>query len=207
MKSGLLATAALALATLSAVPAGAQSAPAATPASGSGAVAWQIDPTHSELTFQIRHLVSRVRGTFGDWSGTIAVDPDDLKAGRVEVAIQTASIDTNNDRRDKHLRSGDFFDAEGHPAITFRSRRVENQGRAIRVHGDLTIRGVTKPVVLEGEYLGTTRGPEGKRRIGFQAETTINRHDYGVSWNRVVESGSMLGDEVTVELVVAATQG
>lgn len=203
MTARILTAALLGAALLSATPAGAQApAAAATPASGT----WQIDPTHSELTFRIRHLVSRVRGTFGDWSGTLVMDPARLEAGRVEVAIKTASIDTQNERRDNHLRTADFFDAETHPAITFRSKRVETRGQQLRVHGDLTIRGTTRPVVLEGEFLGATRDAQGRTRVGFQASTTINRHDYGVRWNRAAEGMNVLGDEVEIEMVVAAVQ-
>jgi polyisoprenoid-binding protein YceI len=168
---------------------------------------WKIDTTHSELTFRIRHLVSRVRGTFTDWQGELTLDPARLAEGKVEVTIRTASIDTNQERRDAHLRSDDFFDAEAHPAITFRSTREEASGEALRVHGDLTMRGVTRPVVLEGTYLGVTPDGQGGQRIGFEAETKVNRHDFGVSWNRAAEGGGVvLGDEVTINLVVAAVK-
>lgn len=190
-----------------AAPAAAQAPAGAAAPAGSGATTWRIDPTHSELTFQIRHLVSRVRGTFGRWEGTITADAQRLDGGQVEVAIETASIDTNNERRDNHLRTADFFEADVHPTITFRSTRVEVQGEQLRVHGDLTIRGVTRPVVLEGEFLGTTRDAQGRQRMGFEAETTINRHDYGVAWNRAVEGSNMLGDEVRIQVVVAAVEG
>ncbi len=178
----------------------------AAPAKTSAVSNWKIDAAHSELTFRIRHLVTRVRGTFDQWGGTITADPRNLSGGAVQVSINTASIDTDNTRRDEHLRGGDFFDAANHPAITFQSRNVRVQGKKIRVAGDLTIRGVTKPVVLQGEYLGTTRDASGKQRLGFEAETTINRHDFGVSWNRAVETGAMLGDDVTITLVVAAVE-
>jgi len=169
-------------------------------------VRWRIDATHSELTFRIRHLVSRVRGQFNTWSGTIVADPTNLATGSVSVDIQTASIDTNNERRDTHLRSADFFDAENHPAITFRSTRVVAQGREIAVHGNLTIRGVTRPVVLEGQML-EVGGAAGRRRIGFEAETTINRMDYGVAWNRAAEGGGVvLGDEVTISIAIEAVE-
>lgn len=194
---------------LGAAPVAAQ-APAAAPAAGgaAGAVSsWKIDTAHSELSFRIRHLISRVRGTFGEWEGTIVTDPDRLAGGSVEVRINTASIDTNNERRDNHLRSDEFFDAANHPVITFRSRNVAVQGKKVRVAGDLTMRGVTKPVVLEGEVLGLGVDGQGKRRIGFEASTTINRLDYGVSWNRAVEGGGVtLGDEVDIALVVSAVQ-
>ena len=176
------------------------------PAPAAAPVTWRIDATHSELSFRIRHLVSRVRGQFNTWSGTITADPASLAGGSVSVDIQTASIDTNNERRDTHLRSADFFDAENHPTITFRSTRVVMSDDELQVHGNLTIRGVTKAVVLEGRTLGVT-GAAGQRRIGFEAETRINRMDYGVSWNRAAEAGgAVLGDEVTISITLAAVE-
>ena len=175
-------------------------------APGAAPVRWQIDQAHSELTFRIRHLVSRVNGSFNTWSGTIVADPANLAGGSVSVDIQTASIDTNNERRDGHLRSDDFFDAENHPTITFRSTRVVASGRDLQVHGNLTIRGITKPVVLRGRMLEVGGAP-GRRRIGFEAGTTINRMDYGVSWNRAAEGGGVtLGDEVTISIAVEAVE-
>lgn len=169
-------------------------------------VQWRIDQTHSELTFRIRHLVSRVNGSFNSWGGTITADPASLAGGSVSVDIQTASIDTNSERRDTHLRSADFFDAENHPTITFRSTRVVAQGRELQVHGNLTIRGVSKPVVLQGRML-EVGGAAGRRRIGFEAETRINRMDYGVSWNRAAEGGGLtLGDEVTISIAIEAVE-
>lgn len=194
--------AALALASVPAAFA-ADAPPAAAPAAP---VTWRIDATHSELSFRIRHLVSRVSGTFTDWSGTIVADPANLAGGTVSVDIATASITTHNERRDTHLRSDDFFDAPSHPAITFRSTRVEQRGDDLRVHGTLTMRGVTRPVVLEGRMLGIT-GEPGRRRIGFEAETRVDRMDYGVRWNRGAEGGGVvLGDEVTIRMVVAAVE-
>jgi polyisoprenoid-binding protein YceI len=185
------------------VPAGRASAD---PGPGQVPPRWRIDTAHSELSFRIRHLVSRVSGTFNEWSGTLRADPADLSTGAVEVEIRTASIFTNQERRDTHLRSADFFDAEAHPRITFRSTRVESRGGALRVHGDLTIRGVTRPVVLEGRLLEVTGAP-GRRRIGFEAETRINRLDYGLTWNRAAEGGGVvLGDEVTIRMAVAAAE-
>lgn len=195
----------LAIAATLAAPAAAQ-APAAARVAASPAPTWQIDASHSELTFRVRHLVSRVSGSFGEWSGTIVTEPDRFDRGSVQVAIKTASISTANSRRDDHLRSGDFFDAANHPEITFRSRRVETSGQAIKVHGDLTMRGVTKPVVLEGRYIGRTRDGQGRERIGFEAETTINRHDFGVSWNNLVEGSAVVGEDVTISMVVAAVR-
>ena len=182
-------------------------APRAAAPSAAPPVAWVIDPSHSELNFRIRHFVSRVNGTFRRWKGTIVADPANLAEGAsVEVEIETASIDTRHEKRDTHLRSAEFFDAANHPAITFRSRSVTVEGHALRIAGDLTIRGVTRPVVLEGEYVGTT-GTADRQRLGFTATPTVNRMDYGVSWNRAAEGGGMmLGDEVTIELSVAAVR-
>lgn len=184
----------------------------ATPVAGQAPTAapsqpiWRIDRTHSELTFRIRHLVSRVSGHFGDWSGTITVDPANLAAGTVAVEIKAASIDTDNERRDNDLRSDRFFDVARFPLLTFRSTRVEVNGSSLRIHGDLTIRDVTRAVVLEGEYLGRT-GSGAQERLGFAASTRINRLDYGVTWNRLVEGGgSLLGDEVTIEIAIAAVR-
>ncbi|HEU4882044.1 MAG TPA: YceI family protein [Longimicrobium sp.] len=200
------------LLSLAAVPSLLAAAGAAAPAihladaPGTAPVRWQIDPAHSELTFRIRHLVSRVNGSFNTWSGTIVADPASLGGGSVSVDIQTASIDTNNERRDTHLKSADFFDVANHPTITFRSTRVETRGQELRVHGNLTIRGVTRPVVLEGRML-EVGGAAGRRRIGFEAETRINRMDYGVAWNRAAEGGgAVLGDEVTISIAIEAVE-
>ena len=168
---------------------------------------WQIDKSHSEFTFAIRHLVSRVRGTFRQWESTIRVpDPAQWEKGSsIDVTIQTASIFTDNDRRDAHLRTSDFFLADSFPTITFKSTRIERDGDKARIHGVLTMRGVAKPVVLAGRYLGA----QGKNleRVGFEASTTINRLDYGVAWNRAVEGGGVtLGDEVTIDISLAATR-
>lgn len=181
--------------------------PAVAPAPAAAPVTWQIDVTHSELSFRIRHLVSRVNGTFGEWKGTIVADPASLAGGRVNVEIQTASIDTRNQRRDTHLRSDDFFDAANHPTITFQSTRVQAQrGGALKIYGNLTIRGITRPVVLDGRMLQVA-GTPGRRRIGFEASTKINRMDYNVSWNRAAEGGGLtLGDDVDITIAVEAQE-
>jgi polyisoprenoid-binding protein YceI len=167
---------------------------------------WKIDAAHSELTFSIRHLVSRVRGQFNEWSGTIVADPNDWSTASVDVVAQTSSIDTNNEARDEDLRSPNHFDAEANPTVTFRSTRVTRfAGDSIAVAGNLTIHGVTKPVVLKGKFNGMT-GVPGRRRAGFEAETTINRQDYNMTWNRIVESSSMLGDDVKIEIDIAAVE-
>lgn len=200
-----LATAAAGVAELRADPAPATRGPADAPLP---VATYTIDVAHSELRFRIRHLVSRVTGTFSDWKGTITVeDPNRWETAVVDVAIQAASIDTNNERRDTHLRTGDFFEAERHPTIAFRSTRIERSGSDARIHGNLTMRGVTRPVVLEGAFLGATKGQDGRTRVGFEASTTIDRMDYGVAWNRAAEGGGVtLGDEVTIAMTIAAVE-
>jgi len=167
---------------------------------------WRIDRTHSELTFRIRHLVSRVSGGFADWGGTLVVDPANLADGSVEVTIHTASITTQNERRDADLRSERFFDVARFPAITFKSTSIDMKGSDIQVYGNLTIRDVTRPVVLVGEYIGRT-GVGTQERLGFEASIKLDRMDYGVTWNRVAEGGgTLLGDEVTISIAIAAVR-
>lgn len=171
-----------------------------------GASTWKIDPTHSELTFSIRHLVSKVRGQFNDWTGTIVANPADWTTASVEVVAQTESIDTNNERRDADLRSENHFDAARNPTVTFRSTKVARlAGDSVTVAGNLNIHGITRPVVLRGRLTGMTGNP-GKRRAGFEAVTTINRKDFDMTWNRFVEGTSMLGDEVAIEIAIAAVE-
>ncbi len=170
-------------------------------------VTFAIDPVHSGVTFQIRHFVSKVRGKFRDVKGTITATPDAWQDAVVDVTIGTASLTTDNERRDGHLRSPDFFAADSFPAITFRSTRVVRSGDDAKVYGNLTMRGVTKPVILDGHFSGLMKSSEGQR-VGFEATTTVNRMDYGVAWNRAVEGGgAMLGDEVKIEINVEANSG
>jgi polyisoprenoid-binding protein YceI len=167
---------------------------------------WKIDPTHSELSFTIRHMVSKVRGQFDVWTGTIVGDPNDWSTGSVEVVAQTSTINTNNERRDADLRSDNHFDADANPTVTFRSTKVTRfAGDSLTVAGNLTIHGITRPVVLRGHFNGMTGAP-GKRRAGFEAETTINRKDFNMNWNRIVEGSAMVGDEVRIEIDIAAVE-
>ena len=167
---------------------------------------WKIDPTHSELSFTIRHMVSKVRGQFDVWTGTIIADPADWSTASVEVVAQTSTIDTNNERRDADLRSDNHFDAEANPTVTFKSTKVTRfAGDSVTVMGNLTMHSVTRPVVLRGHLNGIT-GVPGKRRAGFEAETTINRKDFNMTWNRIVEGSSMVGDEVRIEIDIAAVE-
>lgn len=167
---------------------------------------FQIDPVHSELSFRIRHLMGRVFGTFTEWEGTLVTDPADLSSTSVDVTVQAASINTLNEQRDDHLRSDDFFAADEYPTLRFTSTRTEVRGDDIAVHGDLTIRGVTRPVVLAGQFLGEGPDPWGGHRVAFLASTTIDRNDFGVSFNQLVEGVGMIGDEVDIEIAIEAVR-
>ena len=167
---------------------------------------FNIDKSHSELTFRIRHIMSRVSGTFTDWKGTITGDPASWSGGSAEIVIQTTSIDTRLEKRDTHLRSADFFDAATFPQITFRSTSVVVHGKEVTLKGDLTMRGVIRPVTLSGEYLGMA-GEGAKQRVGFHVTGRINRIDYGVAWNRNLETGEMmLGDDVELDISIEAVR-
>ena len=199
--------------TVAAVPAGAQQGAAApTPARVTAATpapsltSYVIDPVHSELSFRIRHLLGRVAGTFGEWGGTVAIDTLVPANSVVNVSIQTSSIDTRVGDRDKHLRTPDFFAADSFPTMTFKSTNVTVQGNKIRVRGDLTMRGRTKPVLLVGTYEGQFKDPWGKMRTAFIASTTINRQDFGVSFNAPFEQIGQIGDEVWIDIAIEAVQ-
>ncbi len=171
--------------------------------------AYTIDPTHSRIGFVARHaMVTKVRGSFNDFAGTGHFDAEDPTASRVELTIQAASIDTRNADRDAHLRSNDFFDMEHHPEIRFVSTAVEPiDPEHYRVTGDLTIKGVTKPVVVELEYAGAAVDPFGNQRVGFEGSATVNRKDWGVNWNAALEAGGVLvSEKVTLEFEVSAVR-
>lgn len=177
---------------------------AGSPAPADSLPVWRFDVAHSDVSFRIRHLMSRVRGSFQRWEGTLHATPGDWAGARVEVAIDAASIFTNNERRDADLRSGNFFEVARFPQLRFVSRAVEVTADGLLVHGDLTIRDVTRPVTLTVEYLGTT--PD-RSRLGFEATTTINRLDFGVTWNRAAEGGGLLlGDDVEITLTLEAVR-
>jgi polyisoprenoid-binding protein YceI len=173
---------------------------------------WKIDTTHSNVTFLARHmLVSKVRGSFTRWSGGLEFAEAVPRAGRATVCIDASSIDTQVAERDAHLRSIDFLDAKAHPFITFESTGVEAIGaRQLRVSGDLTIRGVTREVILDVEYGGRMRDPTGTERIGFSARTSISRKAFGITFNQLLATGDfVVGDKleilIDVEAVEAAT--
>lgn len=170
---------------------------------------WQFDTVHSSVGFWVRHLmISKVRGHFSKWSGTVDFDEANPSASRVEVQIDAASIDTKEPQRDGHLRSPDFFDVEKYPHISFTSTAVDRAGDGhFHVKGDLTLHGVTHPVTLDVEYAGRAAHPQGGERVGFSAHTSINRKDYGLVWNMVLEAGGVaLSDKVEIELDVQASK-
>ena len=169
---------------------------------------WEIDGSHSAAAFSVKHLmVSKVRGRFGSVQGAITI-ADEPTASSVAVTIDAASIDTNDAGRDEHLRSADFFDVEQFPVLTYRSTAVRHvKGSRWEVEGDLTIRGVTRPVVLDTELLGATVDPWGNERVGFFATTEVNREDFGLTWNQVLETGGLLvGKNVKIQLEVEAVR-
>jgi len=169
---------------------------------------YTIDPAHSAVGFSIRHLFSRVPGRFTKFEGKIVVDRDDFTKSSVDVSIDAASIDTNEPARDKHLKSPDFFDVAKNPKLTFKSTKVTQAGPTkLSVEGGLTIRGTTKPVTLDVDVLGFGPGYGGKVLGGFEARTKINRQDFGVAWNDLIEGGgAVLGDEVEIKINVEAAR-
>jgi polyisoprenoid-binding protein YceI len=160
---------------------------------------YSIDTAHSNVGFKVRHLVARVTGSFNDFDGTITVDFENLDRSSVEFVIKSASVDTGDEKRDGHLRSADFFDVEQWPEITFKSNKITKKDKdTFVVAGTLTIRGTSNPVVLNVDYLGEIQAMGGTR-AGFEVSTSIDRRDYGVSWNRLLDSGGLvLGDDVEV---------
>ena len=165
-----------------------------------------IDKTHSEATFQVRHLVTKVRGHFADFAGTIQFNEEKPEQSSVSFTIQAASIDTKTNDRDAHLRSEDFFFVDKHPEITFVSSTIAKKGtNDYDVRGTLTIRGVAKEIALPVTFLGHAIDPWGNARLGFEAEATINRKDFGLTWNAALETGGFLvGDEVKISLQIQA---
>jgi polyisoprenoid-binding protein YceI len=167
---------------------------------GFAAGTWVIDPSHSEIGFTVRHLMSKVRGKFEQFEGQIVV-ADEPTSSVATATIQLASINTGNQQRDDHLRSGDFFAADQTPLMTFASTGVKVDDEDITAIGDLTIKGVTHPVELEVEFLGTGTDPWGGTRVGFEASTVISRKEWGIDFNIPLEGGKVLiGDKITVQL-------
>ncbi len=170
---------------------------------------YNVDPAHTRIGFASRHaMVSKVRGSFNEFEGSGYFDAENAANSRLILTVKAASIDTRNPDRDAHLRSEDFLDVEHYPDITFVSTAVEQlDGNGYRVTGDLTIKGVTRPVTVDFELIGTAVDPFGNERIGFEGTTTINRKDFGVSWNVALEAGGVLvSEKVTLEFEVSAVK-
>ena len=167
---------------------------------------WTLDPTHTSIEFQARHLmVAKVKGRFGEFEGALHI-ADDPTQSRTSVNIKAASIDTRTKQRDDHLRSADFLDVETYPELVFACTSIEHdEGDDWDIHGDLTIRGVTRPVTLKTEYNGQTGDPWGNQRAFFSAETKIDRGDWGLTWNQALETGGwMVGKELKLSLEIEA---
>lgn len=163
-----------------------------------------FDNSHSRIGFTVKHMMfAKVKGSFQEWSGDFTYDPQNPEASKVNVTIQAASIETGNGDRDGHLKSGDFFDVEKFPTLNFKSTKFQKQGNALTIEGELTIRDVTKPVTITAEETGTGVDPWGNKRIGFSGSTSINRKDFGLTWNQALEAGGVLvGENVDIDIEV-----
>jgi polyisoprenoid-binding protein YceI len=175
---------------------------AVAPAARAATSTWNLDPAHAHVGFTVRHLgISNVRGQFGNMDATLEVDDQDVTKSRVQATVDVTTIDTRHPKRDADLLSSDFFDSANHPRMTFRSTKVEkSDDRKLKVTGDLTIRGNTKPITLDVEYTDPVKDVKGAQRRAIQAKGKINRKDYGLTYNRMVEAVPVVGDEVNLEM-------
>ena len=170
---------------------------------------WDFDLSHSSVNFHVRHLmVSKVHGRFTSWNGTLELDEEDLTKSKLTVTIDAASVDTKEQKRDDHLRSPDFFEVEKYPHLTFVSKEIKRASNdRYLVAGDLTIRGITKAVTLEVEGGDVVKDPWGGTRTGFSAKTSVNRKDFGLTWNLALEAGGfVVGDKIEITLEIEAIQ-
>ncbi|MFL5262907.1 MAG: YceI family protein [Anaeromyxobacteraceae bacterium] len=172
------------------------------------ATTWKIDPAHSSSGFAVKHLVvSTVRGQFGKTTGTIQVDDKDITKSKVDAQVDVDTLTTGVGDRDNHLKSPDFFDAANNPTITFKSTKVAKAGGdKLKVTGDLTMKGKTKPVTFDATYSKPITGMKGEARRAFNATTTINRKDFGLNWSKTVEAGPVVSDKVVINIDVEATK-
>lgn len=168
---------------------------------------YDIDPMHSKVGFEIPHLViSTVDGKFTEFSGTIDLNAKDFNKSKVKASINVNSIDTGVKKRDDHLRSQDFFEVAKYPSMKFISQKISGDQKKFKMTGDLTIKGTTKKVTFDGKYLGTVKDGYGNLKTAFKAETKVDRKDFGLKWNSMVEAGPVVGDEVKISLTIQAAK-
>jgi polyisoprenoid-binding protein YceI len=170
---------------------------------------WALDTAHSSVDFSVRHMmIANVKGTFNSFNAVIEADPTDLTTANIEFTVDTASVDTRNKDRDGHLVSADFFDVENYPTMTFKATNIVKTGEGeYNVTGDLTLRGVTKQETFAVTYEGSGKDPWGNEKVGFSAEGSINRSDYGLVWNAALETGGVLvGDKIKINLQIQAAK-
>jgi polyisoprenoid-binding protein YceI len=160
---------------------------------------WTIDPNHPNVSFSIRHFFTKVSGNFTRFSGAIVYDPANAANSSAKAEIDAASITTANERRDNHLKSADFFDVAKFPTLTFESTKVTPVGDKLKIEGNLTMHGVSRPVTLEGAFIGS-----GAQKAGFEATAKVDRKDFGIIWNKVADQGTMLGDDVEIRIAIEA---
>jgi polyisoprenoid-binding protein YceI len=169
---------------------------------------WNLDTSHSSVAFEVRHMaIAKVKGSFGEFAATVTGEPGKPETFSVEATVQMASVDTGNEKRDDHLRSADFFEVEKFATMTFKSTGVKMDGDEGTLMGELTLHGVTKPVEFELEYAGMVDDPWGNTRMGFSAETKIDRREFGLTWSKALETGGLVVDnDVEIELEVELVQ-
>ncbi len=176
--------------------------------SSAATTTYMVDAAHSQIHFSVTHLMFfKVRGSFNEFSGSVDVDPAAKTLSAARATINTTTINTRDEKRDEHLRSNDFFDATNHPTISFTSKKVSGSGDNMTVIGDITIRGVTKEIILKGSFVGAMTDHMGNERAGFIATGEVNRKDFGLNWNRALETGGVVvGDTVEIGLEIAAVK-
>ena len=165
---------------------------------------YDIDPDHSTIEFRVAHMViSKTTGRFTDYTGFIEMDPEELKVKAIEAVIKTASVNTYQEKRDKHLREADFFNAEKYPTMTYKMKSYRKEGDDYVAVGDLTLLGITKEITLVGSFNGLTKDPYGNIRAGFTAEGRLNRKEFGMNWNKVLDNGGLVvGDDIVIKLEI-----
>ena len=203
--AALVRAGAIAVLLVAAPPAAAQAVPGSTPVTiQSQNSRWVVDLVHSQLDFRVRHLLGRVRGTFTRWYAVLLSTDPNLPQGTVQVTAETASLSTGNSYRDADLRSGRFFAVDSYPRLTFEGTGIVATDSTVNLHGILTIKGVSRPVTLTGQYRGVATDGEGHERIAFDASTTVDRRDYGLTFNELVGGRQLIGNDVEITIAIEA---